>query len=680
MTLRAPKTAVLLPCIAAAAAHVAAWSDAGQTALWGLHHASFLPSWVPVALVAALAVALVPAVAGSAVEGLRTLSAPLRRAHRLALPAMVLAMGLGLFLALPMEHALLGDAEARLAEVAAERLPGWGFRPHANDTVVRHFVHRTIGVALGWTPARTYAAISTAWGVVLLAAAWILCGQLAAGKAASRFLLFAPLVTSGYVLLFFGYIEIYSSVAALGILLLVSTLRYAQGRTGLWQPLLVWLVLAGHHALGALAGSCLVLAILRRHGLDHRLPAALSRRLSWTVPVVCGLAAWLFFLWVRPTSAIPLLTPYAHIPYTLLDPAHLADVVNFALLAALPAFVALTAAWLCSAPADPAPHAGHELVSAAALSTAILMFIVNPALGRLDWDLMAMHAPLWILAGAAALERTLRQRPEGLCYAGWALLMISLFHTLPWIALQQVPVRLVRAVEAMVADDGHQAGSRGLKLGVRFEELGFPDAAQRQYERAIERDPGSALAFYNLGRVYDQKGNLERAVGYYERAAQLDSTLPKNWNNLGATYLRQQRLADAARALENAIGLRPDFAGAWNNLGTTYYDQGRFADAAEAYTRATQLDSKLEYLFYNLGVTYALLDDHAAAAAALERFVRRLPDSAAGHLQLGDAYARTGQRQRARRSLQRYLELADAGDPVRQRALRYLRQTAGTPP
>lgn len=278
--------------------------------MWGLHHASFLPSWVPVALVAALAVAQMPPVAATTMPGLLALASQLRRWHRLTLPAMVLAVGLGMFLTLPMEHALLGDAAARLAEVAAERLPGSGFRPHANDTAVRHLVHHSIGVPLGWSPARSYAAISTAWGVVLLAAAWYLCGQLAAGRGASRFLLFAPLATSGYVLLFFGYIEAYSSVAALGILLLVTTLRYVQGRTGLWLPLLVWLVLAGHHALGALAGSCLVLAILRRHGLDRRLPATLSRRLSWMVPVVCGVAAWSFFLWVRPTSAIPLLTPY----------------------------------------------------------------------------------------------------------------------------------------------------------------------------------------------------------------------------------------------------------------------------------------------------------------------------------------------------------------------------------
>ena len=231
--------------------------------MWGLHHASFLPSWVPVALVAALAVALMPPVAATTMPGLLALASQLRRWHRLTLPAMVLAVGLGMFLTLPMEHALLGDAAARLAEVAAERLPGSGFRPHANDTAVRHLVHHSIGVPLGWSPARSYAAISTAWCVVLLAAAWYLCGQLAAGRGASRFLLFAPLATSGYVLLFFGYIEAYSSVAALGILLLVTTLRYVQGQTGLWLPLLVWLVLAGHHALGALGGSCLVLAILR---------------------------------------------------------------------------------------------------------------------------------------------------------------------------------------------------------------------------------------------------------------------------------------------------------------------------------------------------------------------------------------------------------------------------------
>ena len=58
MTLRAPTAAVLMPCIAAA--HVATWSAAGQTALWGLHHPSFLPSLVPVVLVAALVVALMP--------------------------------------------------------------------------------------------------------------------------------------------------------------------------------------------------------------------------------------------------------------------------------------------------------------------------------------------------------------------------------------------------------------------------------------------------------------------------------------------------------------------------------------------------------------------------------------------------------------------------------------------
>ena len=388
----------------------------------------------------------------------------------------------------------------------------------------------------------------------------------------------------------------------------------------------------------------------------------------------------MFFLWVRPTSAIPLLTPYEHIPYTLLDPLHLADVANFALLAALPAVIALAATWLCPTPTKPAPDACLELVAAAAGSTAILMFIVNPSLGRLDWDLMAMHAPLWILAGAVALERVLWQHPAGLRYATWALLVTSLFHTLPWIALQRTPARLVRAVEAMVSSDPHQAGSRGLKLGVRFENLGFVDAAERQYELAIERDPGSSLACYNLGRIYDQRGDLHRAGAYYERATRLDSTLPRAWNNLGALYLRQQRQAEAVEALQHAVRLQPDFAGAWNNLGTSYFDLGRSADAAAAFTRAIESGAKIDHLQFNLGVSYARLGDCTAAASALERFVQHLPDSAEGHLQLGDAYARCGHRQHARRALRRYLQLAETDAPPRKRVLQYLQQTEGITP
>ncbi|MDA0333645.1 MAG: hypothetical protein O2782_00575 [bacterium] len=531
---RSARFALLVPCALAAVAHLAAWSAWGRGALWGLHQAAFLPYWVPVTLLGILAVALLPAVADAAMTTLRALALPMRRLHRLALPASICAVALGLFLTFPVEHGLLGDADARLAEVSADTLPGVWFRLHANDTAVRHLLHHSLGVALGWTPWQSYAAISSAWGLVLLASGWHLCGLLTQRGETSRLLLFAPLATSGYMLFFFGYVEVYGSVAALGILLLVATVRYARRQTGLWQPALVWFVLSGHHALGSLAGASLVLAILRRHGLDRRLPGILSRNLSWIVAIGSGLAAWLFFLWVRPTSAIPLLTPYEHIPYTLLDPLHLADVANFALLAALPAVIALAATWLCPTPTKPAPDACLELVAAAAGSTAILMFIVNPSLGRLDWDLMAMHAPLWILAGAVALERVLWQHPAGLRYATWALLVTSLFHTLPWIALQRTPARLVRAVEAMVSSDPHQAGSRGLKLGVRFENLGFVDAAERQYELAIERDPGSSLACYNLGRIYDQRGDLHRAGAYYERATRLDSTLPRAWNNLGA--------------------------------------------------------------------------------------------------------------------------------------------------
>lgn len=691
MNLREPGAAVLLSCGVAGALHLVAWTTPGRSLLWGLHHAAFLPPWVAACLLLVMLFSLVPPSASHLIAGFQSLARNADRLHSALLPLGFGAIVLTLFLLLPVEHGLLGDSDGRLAEVAADQLPGLMFRPHASDTVVRHTLHHSVGTLLGWTAARSYATISSAWGLVLLVAGWHVCRQLSP-SVAGRWLLFVPLTTSGYMLLFFGYIETYSSVAALGLVLLAATLGYARGKVGLWLPVAVWCLLCVHHLLGGLAGSCLVLAVVRRHQLDRFLPGFVASRLPVVVSVSAGLAAWLFFLVVRPTSAIPLFVPYDHIPYTLLHPAHLAETANFVGLSALPAVVMLGAAWLCQ-PGREGRDSQQDLVVAAAGSTAMLMFITNPALGRLDWDLMAMHAPLWILAGGVCLERALRGHAAIMPKAALAMSAVSLLHTVPWIALQQSPQRLIRSIETMAAADPHVAGSRALKLGVRFEQLGYPQAAMRQYERAILHNPEDALALYNMGRVQDQWGQLDAARQLYEQAVALDTDLPKVWNNLGAIYLRQQSPAEAVRALERAVVLEPDFVGGWNNLGTAYYDQNRFADAARAYERAassagegpdgqpdSQPDSLPDHLYFNLGVAHARAGDFAAAAAALEIFVQQNPASLPGLLQLGDAYARSGKRVQARRVLQRYVEIAPADDPARQRATQYLQQTEASAP
>lgn len=682
MSLHRPQFALLLPCVLVVVAHALAWTPWGRTRLWGLHHGAYLPVAATAALTLLVVAALLPPVARRLSGAALTAAEGLRRILPGLPGVIVVVAGVALFAAFPVEHGLLGDADARLSDVSRRDLPGLGVRPHERDTIVRQLLHRYVGLGLGLTVQQSYAAISTAWGAALLAGGWWFAGRLA-GAGTGRLLLVGPLATSGYVLLFFGYIETYSSVAALGVLLLSACSLYVRSAVRLWLPLLAWAVLTLHHLLGVAAGAAVVIAFLRRRGLVEGLPSRLRQRPGLVVALLTWLLCWVAFLVVRPTSAVPLIWAYEHIPYRLLGPEHLADIANFGLLSALPAAVALAAAAL--SPRGPVPPARTsppelEILTSAALATALLTFIANPALGRLDWDLMAMHAPLWVLAACAWLWWRLRDDEGALRVAAAVLTSVSLFHTAPWVALQQAPDRIARAVVDMVEDDPHRAGSRMLKLGVRLDNLGHPELALHQYRKAIEWDPSAGLAHYNYGRMLDLKGSLDEARHHYVEAVRLDPGLPRAWNNLGAVHLRQNRPAEAAEALERAVALEDSYAAAWNNLGTAYYDLERFAPAARAFTRAAELGADLPTLYFNMGVCYARLGRYAAAASSLERFVVREPRAAPGFLQLGDAYARLGDRERAGGALRRFLQLAAADDPVRPRVEAYLRQIGGEAP
>ena len=101
--------------------------------------------------------------------------------------------------------------------------------------------------------------------------------------------------------------------------------------------------------------------------------------------------------------------------------------------------------------------------------------------------------------------------------------------------------------------------------------------ARAAFERALELDPGYAMAHHGLGGAHHQQGRLDRAIAEYERAIALDTTLFTALNDLGrACYQRgdQQR---AVEVLERAVSLRPDLARAHLNLGQSYAALGRRA-------------------------------------------------------------------------------------------------------
>jgi Flp pilus assembly protein TadD len=89
------------------------------------------------------------------------------------------------------------------------------------------------------------------------------------------------------------------------------------------------------------------------------------------------------------------------------------------------------------------------------------------------------------------------------------------------------------------------------------------EAAIREFQRALERDPRSPNARANLGQI-----RLEQ----------------------GSVLLQSRQYAGAAAMLREAVDLMPDSAEAHNELGVALASMGRVSEAMVQFQRAVSLE------------------------------------------------------------------------------------------
>ena len=477
--------------------------------LWGAHHLRFLLPEAVIPFYLAPLVLLVPQVnrqsrrAVAAVLGACG-STTLRYAITLCVSALIFSL-------FPLGHHLFGDNLARLGEVAG--LTEIDHRPHEYDTMLRRFVHRELGVLLGWGVDRTYATISILFGVAYAGGSLATSRRLGRSSAGAA-LLFCGLLSPGYLLLFFGYAEAYSSVVAATLFFLLSTLAFMEGRCSILLPVLTLAAVGLLHIMGLFVAPGLVFAAVKRYGLDRFLPSILRRHFASALCLASLLLGlWLFYL-VRPFSLLPVFDRVDHLPYGILSFAHLLDMVNAQLLVALPGWIGLILA-LVQRPAEADPRL--QLLGVSAVVTFGMWLTVNPALGSLDWDLLAMSALPWVLFGLYAM--IVRIRSEGsLGYATAVVIGLSLAHTVPWISLQRWGDKAVLAIEAMVVNDAHTFGWRSGILGVSMISEGFHAAGKRQLERAERRSSDEApVVLRTLAQIYLEEGRFDEVNSLLRR-------------------------------------------------------------------------------------------------------------------------------------------------------------------
>jgi len=121
-------------------------------------------------------------------------------------------------------------------------------------------------------------------------------------------------------------------------------------------------------------------------------------------------------------------------------------------------------------------------------------------------------------------------------------------------------------------------------LGFVLEREGLGEEASEMYRKALELDPGSAAAHYNLAGSLARRGEFAAAEDHF-RAALAENPNAQTYTGLGIVLGRQGRVDEAIANLNEAIRVDPEQPAAYDQLGAILAEQGRLEDAASAYRR-----------------------------------------------------------------------------------------------
>ena len=134
--------------------------------------------------------------------------------------------------------------------------------------------------------------------------------------------------------------------------------------------------------------------------------------------------------------------------------------------------------------------------------------------------------------------------------------------------------------------------------------VGYSEAAENAYRKAIKLEPKAAWLWNNLGNLLQTHlQRYDEAEQAYREAIRLDPKNATRWNGLGnllQTHL--QRYDEAEQAYREAIRLDPKDTYPWNNLGNLLtYHLNRYDEAEQAYQEAIRLDPKYTNPWNSLG-------------------------------------------------------------------------------
>ena len=188
----------------------------------------------------------------------------------------------------------------------------------------------------------------------------------------------------------------------------------------------------------------------------------------------------------------------------------------------------------------------------------------------------------------------------------------------------------------------------------------YPDA-DKWFTKAVEWNPKDALGWYHLGRTKYNENRFEEAIAAFQQCLKLNSKDVKAEDNLGLSYEGLNRTEEAITAYRTAIAWQTDSPlkdpGPFLNLGSLLVDADRVEEGLPYLLAVVRLDPGDYRTHRQLGKAYMRLNQLEKARTELERAAELAPQNAPVHFLLAQVYRKLGWMDKAKTENDRYVAL-----------------------
>ncbi len=171
--------------------------------------------------------------------------------------------------------------------------------------------------------------------------------------------------------------------------------------------------------------------------------------------------------------------------------------------------------------------------------------------------------------------------------------------------------------------------------------------AELQFNQAIKYSPEIGMAHFKLGQIYaKQDADIELVSKAYRDGQKATQITKKEtataFYELGKIFSDKGKSGLAVQAYKNSIGIDPTLAVAQYELGTEYYKMGLKERSVEHYKLAIQADPTIRNSFIDEARRQYESGDFESALASLDKTLAIDPENAPAHFYYADIQQRQG--------------------------------------